>query len=159
MGAKEYLPGLLNGLAGITVLLTCFLVESRLSLPQEIARTVGILVVFGGMLLVIWAAFFLQATAFGEVKPRLNTLVKDGPYRFVRHPMYLGMTIALIGATIALRSWSGFLGVFLLFLPSEVYRAHLEEKELARKFGAEWENYAKQTNFILPFSRNNSLFR
>jgi protein-S-isoprenylcysteine O-methyltransferase Ste14 len=38
-------------------------------------------------------------------------------------------------------------------LPSEIYRAKLEEKALAQKFRAEWENYSKKTGFILPIPK------
>jgi len=86
----------------------------------------------------------------GIVEPRLEVLVKDGPYRFVRHPVYLGNGIALVGVTILLRSWLGLLAVFLLFLPTELHRAKLEEQALAKKYGAEWESYAKRTSFFLP---------
>jgi protein-S-isoprenylcysteine O-methyltransferase Ste14 len=43
--------------------------------------------------------------------------------------------------------------VFLLFLPSEIYRAKLEEKALESKFGSEWEDYTAQTGFFLPYVR------
>jgi protein-S-isoprenylcysteine O-methyltransferase Ste14 len=72
----------------------------------------------------------------------------------VRHPVYLGMTIALLGAAISLRSWPGMVAVLLLFLPSEIYRAWLEERALSAKFGGEWLKYAARTSFILPFIRS-----
>lgn len=80
----------------------------------------------------------------------MDVLIKTGPYRFVRHPVYLGMTIALTGIPVAMRSCYGLIGVFLLFLPSEIYRAKLEEKALKGKFGSEWEAYAARTGFMLP---------
>ena len=64
--------------------------------------------------------------------------------------VYLGMTIALFGVTVSLRSWLGMISVFLLFLPTEIYRAKLEEKALFRLFGAEWESYLSQAGFFLP---------
>jgi len=147
---KEYLPGILNGLTGLGVLIVSFLVDLRLPIPKEAAKPLGMFIVFTGMSLVVWATVHIREAIMGEVEPRLKVLVKEGPYRFVRHPVYLGMSIAFIGAAVALRSLPGLIGVFLLFLPSEVYRAKLEEKALARKFGAEWEDYSKQTGFILP---------
>lgn len=148
---NEYLPGVLNMVTGLGVLLISFLVEVRFPMQTKIAKPLGMVIVFLGMSLVIWAATHIKGAFLGEVEPRLNLIVKDGPYRVVRHPVYLGMTIALLGVTVSLRSWPGLIGVFLLFLPSEIYRARLEEKALARKFGSNWENYAAQTGFILPF--------
>ncbi|MFQ6062567.1 MAG: methyltransferase family protein [Methanosarcinales archaeon] len=147
---REYLPGVLNGLTGIGVLIVSFWVDHRLPIPKEAAKPLGIFIVFIGMSLVVWAIVHIREAIMGDVEPILKVLVKEGPYRFVRHPVYLGMTIALIGVAVALRSLLGLIGVFLLYLPSGVYRAKLEEKALAQKFGAEWENYTKQTGFILP---------
>jgi len=57
----------------------------------------------------------------------------------------------LLGAVITMRSWPGLICVLVLFLPTEIYRAKLEEKALTHKFGSEWENYAARTGFFLPF--------
>jgi protein-S-isoprenylcysteine O-methyltransferase Ste14 len=148
---NEYLPAILNIVTVVGVLLISFLVELRFPMPKGMAKFLGLFIVYAGMALVIWAAVHIKGALAGMVEPRLDVLVRDGPYRFVRHPVYLGMTIALVGTAVALRSWLGLIGVFLLFLPTEIYRARLEEKALARKFGSEWENYAAQTGFILPF--------
>jgi protein-S-isoprenylcysteine O-methyltransferase Ste14 len=99
---------------------------------------------------VVWAAFHIREAIAGMVEPRLEVLVKDGPYRFVRHPVYLGTALALAGVTVVLRSWPALLCVALLFLPTELHRAKLEEQALAKKFGPEWETYARKTNFFLP---------
>lgn len=123
---RQHLPPALNGVAGVGVLLLSFLVEMRMPLPRETAKPVG-LIVFGlGMALAIWASLHIKDAIMGEVEPRLEKLVQEGPYRWTRHPVYLGMTIALLGAAIALRSWAGLIGVFLLFLPSEIWRAKLD---------------------------------
>jgi protein-S-isoprenylcysteine O-methyltransferase Ste14 len=120
-------------------------------MPKDIAKPLGLSIVLAGMSLVVCAATHIREAFLGEVEPRLEGLVESGPYRFVRHPVYLGMTIALTDVPISLLSWPGLIGVFLLFLPSEVYRARLEEKALLLKFGEKWKGYASRTGFILPF--------
>ena len=147
---NEYLPGILN-VVTLGVVLISFSVELRFQIPKETAKFLGLFIVCAGMALVIWAAVHIKRGIDGEVEPRLDVLVQDGPYRFVRHPVYLGITIALLGLVVVLRRWPGLISVFLLFLPREIYRERLEEKALARKFGSVWENYAAQTGFILPF--------
>lgn len=148
---SEYLPSILNGVTGIGVILVSILVDLRFSLSPELTKPLGILVVILGMCLVLWSAWFLREAFLGEVEPRLEFLVQAGPYRFVRHPVYLGTALALTGITIATRSWLGLIGVLALFLPSELYRARLEDKALSRKFGEQWEDYAARTGFLLPF--------
>lgn len=126
-------------------------VKSRFSMPKEIARPLGILITFAGLSLSVWAILYIKGGILGIVKPRLNILVKDGPYKFIRHPFYLGMAIIFTGVTVTLRNWLGLAGVFILFLPCEIYRAQFEDKALFRKFGVEWRDYANQTGFFLPF--------
>jgi len=147
---SEYLPGILNAVSGAVVLLLSFVVELRLPPSSELAKPLGLIFVALGMSLAIWASVHIKSAILGEVEPRIQVLVQEGPYRFVRHPVYLGMTVAFLGATIALRSWVGMIGVLLLFLPSVIYRARLEDEALFRRFGSEWVNYAVQTGFILP---------
>src|SRR5690554_1690016 len=111
---KEFLPAILNVIAVSGVFFISLLVEIRIPLSQATAKFLGLTIVFAGMVLVIWSAVHIKEAFFGEVEPRLDALIKSGPYRFVRHPVYLGMTIALTGVPIALRSWFGIIGVFLL---------------------------------------------
>jgi protein-S-isoprenylcysteine O-methyltransferase Ste14 len=141
----------MNVLTGLGTLVTGLAVELRLPLPPDVAKLLGLTVLAVGIGLIAWAVFHIRSAFLGEVEPTVERLATDGPYRFVRHPAYLGMTIALLGATIAMRSWPAILVLFFLFLPSEIYRAKLEEQALARKFGPQWESYAEQTPFLLPF--------
>lgn len=140
----------MNGLAGIAVLLISFLVELRIPMPLSAAKIIGIIVVYLGMALVVWATFHIRGAIRGMVKPRLSELVITGPYRFIRHPVYVGTTVALVGVTLSLRSWIGFLAVLILFLPSEIHRAKLEDKALAKEFGTKWDEYHKRTGFFYP---------
>ena len=147
--ANEYVPAILNGLTGIGVILISFLMKLRLPVPIGTAKWIGIAIVYIGIVLVVWAAVHIKAAIRGMVNPVLNQLVKDGPYKFIHHPVYLGTTIALVGVALSLRSWPGLLCALFLFLPSELHRARLEEKALAEKFGEEWGNYVK-TPALLP---------
>ncbi len=148
---SEFLPAILNVIAAIGVFLISFLLEIRIPIDKEVAKLLGIIIVFVGIALVIWSAMHIKGAFFGVVEPKLDVLIKSGPYRFVRHPVYFGMTIALTGLPIALRSLFGLIGVFLLFLPSEIYRAKIEEKALENKFDSEWEDYKAKTGFMLPY--------
>jgi protein-S-isoprenylcysteine O-methyltransferase Ste14 len=73
------------------------------------------------------------------VRPALRGLVRSGPYRFVRHPMYLSYIIADIGYN--LQEWN-FVTLLLVLVGwmSLVYRIHAEERVLSQH--AEWPAYA-----------------
>ncbi|MFQ5670278.1 MAG: methyltransferase family protein [Acidobacteriota bacterium] len=72
------------------------------------------------------------------------------PHRIVRHPVYIAMAIAMIGASIVTRSVVGLLAAVFLFLPAEIHRARLEERALEERFGTTWAEYAARTGFFVP---------
>jgi len=78
-----------------------------------------------------------------------HTLVVDGPYRWVRHPAYVGLLTMLAGLVIF--TWS-FWGA-LAFAPAAVLtyaRARREEHNLHLRFGARYEAYRQQVPFAWP---------
>jgi protein-S-isoprenylcysteine O-methyltransferase Ste14 len=122
-------------------------------LGSATGKVLGLATVCLGMALFAWASFGLRGAISGIVAPRTTCLVTSGPYRIVRHPVYLGTLVALVGAAIAARSWVGFLVVVGLFLPTAVYRAKLEDAALSQEFGTEWREYAKSVGFFSPSIR------
>lgn len=140
----------LTGLAGVITLAAALIFRDQLPLARSAARIVGFSTLYGGVALVLWAAVHLKSAIGGAVTPRTDELVVAGPFRAVRHPVYLGMTIAMVGASIVTRSVTGLLATVLVFLPAELHRARLEERALNAKFGAIWRTYAAGTGFLFP---------
>jgi protein-S-isoprenylcysteine O-methyltransferase Ste14 len=79
-----------------------------------------------------------------------HTLVKNGIYHWIRHPAYLGIIIAYLGVPVLLSSVLGFL-VMLLIVPLLLQRIKLEERMLIERFGAEYEEYMRQSKKLVPF--------
>jgi protein-S-isoprenylcysteine O-methyltransferase Ste14 len=104
----------------------------------------------GGALLFVVSVVYLKRGFFGEVEPATDNLITTGPYRLVRHPLYLGMFLATVGLAVAFRSLWGLVIGLAVFVPLGLWRARLEEKALVQSFGPEWEDYAAETFFILP---------
>ncbi len=79
-------------------------------------------------------------------------LVISGPYRFVRNPMYLGMSIALIGEGIVFPqlSWTMLAMVAVLIAFATTFVIAYEEPTLQRTFGADYENYRRSVRRWLP---------
>ena len=79
-----------------------------------------------------------------------HRLITHGLYRFVRHPIYLGVLIAVMGPPVYAPSLRGAL-VTLLLVPIFLFRIRMEEKMLADHFGDDYEAYRKTTKKLIPF--------
>jgi len=106
-----------------------------------------------GLVLVTFAAglSLVSLLAIGRrfgVRPALRALVTGGPYRLVRHPMYLSYVIADIGYN--LQEWNSVtLLLVLAGWASLVYRIHAEERVLSQD--AEWPAYVASVRYrVLP---------
>ncbi len=82
-----------------------------------------------------------------------HKLIKYGPYRYLRHPAYLSNLMAYLGIPLIANAYYTLIGVFLIYLPFNLIRLHLEEKELMRKFGEEYEDYRRKVPALLPIKK------
>ena len=76
--------------------------------------------------------------------------VTTGPYRLVRHPIYLGLALLAMGEAPAFGSWPAFFIVLFGIVPTFAWRARAEEKLLSRTFGERYEAYRQRTKMIVP---------
>jgi protein-S-isoprenylcysteine O-methyltransferase Ste14 len=79
-----------------------------------------------------------------------HKLATEGPYRFVRHPIYTGMLGMLIGTGIAVSYWPSVLVAMALFLIGTSIRIRIEERLLRETFGSEFETYARSVPALVP---------
>ena len=77
-------------------------------------------------------------------------LVTTGPYRIVRHPIYLGLTLLAMGEALAFGSWPALVVVLFGIVPTFAWRARAEEKLLSRTFGQRFADYRRRTSMIIP---------
>lgn len=77
-------------------------------------------------------------------------VVTTGPYRIVRHPIYLGLTLLAIGEALAFGSWLAFFIVLSGIVPTFAWRARAEETLLSRTFGERYAVYRRRTRMIIP---------
>ena len=72
-----------------------------------------------------------------------------GPYRTVRHPIYSGIILAMVGTAIAV-NWYWLIGVGLAML-FFVYSAYKEEGYMASLFPDTYPAYKRSTKMLIPF--------
>jgi protein-S-isoprenylcysteine O-methyltransferase Ste14 len=79
-----------------------------------------------------------------------HKLATEGPYRFVRHPIYTGMLGMLVATGIAVSFWPALLVALVVFFLGTVIRIRSEERLLRETFGLEFEAYARSVPAIVP---------
>jgi protein-S-isoprenylcysteine O-methyltransferase Ste14 len=79
-----------------------------------------------------------------------HTLIQDGPYRFVRNPIYTGMFGMLLATGLALTQWIPLLIAIVLFIPGTYIRVRSEERLLRQAFGPEFEAYVRNVPALIP---------
>ena len=79
-----------------------------------------------------------------------HQLVKDGLYKHIRHPIYLGETLRNLGIVIVLTS---VFGLFFIVVATVLllFRIEIEEKMLIETFGEDYREYRKNTKKIIPY--------
>lgn len=103
------------------------------------------------ILLVLWAIITMQKSKLRILpEPSLHaTLITNGPYRFIRHPMYTAILSGSIGLLTHQFTWIRLAIVIALAIVLLV-KLFWEEQLLSRKFEA-YEQYTKSTYRLIPF--------
>jgi protein-S-isoprenylcysteine O-methyltransferase Ste14 len=103
-----------------------------------------------GLLFSVWARLALGSNWSGTVTIKANhQLIRRGPYRFIRHPIYTGMLTALLATAVTQRQASGILGFVVVSFA--LYRKALrEESFLSQEFGDAFAEHRRHTGMFLP---------
>ncbi|HTZ35055.1 MAG TPA: isoprenylcysteine carboxylmethyltransferase family protein [Stellaceae bacterium] len=110
----------------------------------------GTLLVLGGLLFTVWARWHLGRNWSSTVAVKeAHTLVRSGPYRWVRHPIYSGLLAAFVGTALAIGAGYGFIGFALIFAGLLV-KLLAEEARMRETFPAEYAEYCRHTARLIP---------
>jgi protein-S-isoprenylcysteine O-methyltransferase Ste14 len=149
---EKYFPAILYYSIALAILPVMIFVNWRFKAPIRMVDSSGLFLIYIGIVIILWAFVYMRLAVFAFIEARRKELVQGGPYKYVRHPIYIGTLISLLGAGIVFRSWLGILCTIIIFLPAAIFRAKAEDKALARKFGARWLDYASKTGSLLPLT-------
>ena len=151
--------GILNEIAGLAKLFFSGLV---LHIPEFIpfkyfsykqfflTQIAGLLIISFGVFICIWARECLSQNWSGKVIiQREHALIKNGPYKIIRHPIYSGVLIMMFGSSIIIGNILGFIWVLFCFIG--LYRKSKQEEDLLEKeFGKDYNEYKMDTKMIIP---------
>ena len=120
-------------------------------IPQNDAITIiGLLLTAGGLVFAVWARIALGANWSGTVTIKSgHNLIRRGPYRWIRHPIYTGILLSFLGTILLQGEVRAFVG-FAFVLLALYRKAKREEKFLSEEFGEGFAEHAKQTGMFLP---------
>lgn len=88
--------------------------------------------------------------AIGVQKIRRVRVIKVGPYKYVRHPIYLSIMIEELGLCLAADAMFSLAFCFLISIPAVFIRVALEEKESLRRFGDSYKAYQSHVSRLIP---------
>ena len=115
------------------------------------AADVGVLLTLTGIGLALWARFALGKNWSGTVTLKQDhVLVQSGPYGIVRHPIYSGFLLALLGTACLHGTLSAFFGVAIIALAFRL-KSLTEESFMTEQFGQQYTAYKRTVKALIPF--------
>ncbi len=120
--------------------------------PEWLIGGIGIIVMITGIWIRYWSAKTLGEYYTRTLLIKERHLIIDlGPYRFIRHPGYLGIIIAFIGAALGMNNEFAIVIIPIILIIMYGYRIKTEENMMKRTFGQAYTEYMKRSRRIIPF--------
>lgn len=103
-----------------------------------------------------WGEFTLGSQwavhVVGDVKSSRSKLLKIGPYRYIRHPIYFGILLEELALPLIASTYFSMVCALLVNIPLLLLRLLSEEKVSVQKFGDEYAQYRKTVGMFFPKS-------
>ncbi len=110
----------------------------------------GVVLTAAGIGFAIWARFTLGRNWSSTVTVKQDhELIRQGPYRVVRHPIYSGMLLAMLGTAIGYGKVACLIGVAIVFLGFWI-KWRIEERFMIEQFGAQYIQYRREVKAVIP---------
>ena len=134
----------------VLVLVRAGVLRSTSATDDPALWAVGLVLFVGGLALAVWARRYL-GTNWGMPMSQKDDaeLVTTGPYAKIRHPIYAGLLLALLGTAVAVGwYWLVAFGVLGAYF---VYSATVEERDMAKRFPEAYPAYRQETKMLVPY--------
>jgi protein-S-isoprenylcysteine O-methyltransferase Ste14 len=110
---------------------------------------VGAILIGCGLVLSCWTLFYFRSWRFQATLNVGHELATGGPFRFLRHPIYMALNLLALGTALWIPTLCVWLGFVCIALGSDL-RARAEETLLQRNFGEQYAKYCSQTRRFVP---------
>jgi len=115
------------------------------------AYWVGLALLCAGLAFAVWARGVLGRNWSGSVTVKEgHELIRSGPYAYVRHPIYTGLIVALLGTAVTIGIVRAFLGMALI-VASFLRKLRIEERFMRETFPGQYERYSAAVPALIPF--------
>ncbi len=120
------------------------------SFRNPVLGAIGAILTVIGIGIAIWARFYIGRNWGMPMTLKENReLVTDGPYSYIRHPIYAGIMLAIIGSALVVGPW--LLAIFIIYFLFFLFSATSEEKTLMKEFPDTYPAYKERTKMLVPF--------
>jgi|SRR5450432_2544474 protein-S-isoprenylcysteine O-methyltransferase Ste14 len=110
----------------------------------------GFIAILIGLGIATWARIHLGRNWSDKVVIQAgHQLIRTGPYTRLRHPIYSGVLLGVLGTAVVLGEWRGVVA-FVLLLTNYAIKARKEDRVLRESFGEEFEEHKRRAGFLLP---------
>jgi protein-S-isoprenylcysteine O-methyltransferase Ste14 len=127
------------------------LLSFRLVPQNLIYYGIGAALTVIGLAFAVWARYHLGRNWSGVITVKEDhALIRTGPYAIVRHPIYSGLLLAIIGSALA-RGHIGAMLAIAFMLYAVLRRVNIEERWMSETFGRAYADYKTKTPALVPF--------
>ena len=140
------------------IVFVCLGIQAAYSLTNclfpalQAVRICGFCIYVLGFILRFYSIFYLGRFFTTNVTIATDHRVVDsGPYRFIRHPSYLGMLMLYLGICLCIGNWATTLIMCIPIFVALLYRMKVEEAALYEALGQPYADYMKRTKRLIPF--------
>jgi protein-S-isoprenylcysteine O-methyltransferase Ste14 len=106
-----------------------------------------------GLAFTVWARVHLGRNWSGTVTLKEgHELIRTGPYAYVRHPIYAGLMVALLGSAVACGELRALIG-FVIVTAALVRKLRIEERFMRESFPEQYRDYCAEVPALIPFTK------
>ena len=134
----------------VLLLVRAGVLDGHAAVSDPWLQGIGLVIFLLGLALAVWARVYLGRNWGMPMSQKTDPeLVTTGPYWSIRHPIYTGIILAMIGTTIAVSLY--WLVAVVVLGAYFVYSAVAEERFLAGRFPDSYPGYKHSTKMLIPF--------
>jgi protein-S-isoprenylcysteine O-methyltransferase Ste14 len=121
-------------------------------IPREVPYVLGgATLTLAGLLFSVWARVTLGRNWSGTVTIKENhELIQRGPYQVVRHPIYTGFLLGMLGTAFVFGAARCFIGVLIIGLAFWL-KSQIEEQFMVQQFGEQYLHYRQHVRALIPY--------